>query len=671
MVHFNLSLRKILYALGASVFIVILLLSGAVLYLQNYGLQNVATEKGSKVLGRSLAMKELRLIWNWTDPQIKIRGIKIANTEGFKDPDLFAADALDLRIKIWPLLIGQFQISDLRIDTPVLILEKKSEDAKNWDLPIFSNARAVTETVVPEDRHDFPLVGTSSIRNGKIIYRDLTKKIDLELILALAEGGSGKGNTDLKITGKGTLQDKVFSLDMTGGSIDELRDSSKTYPLTVNLQMGDTRVDIKGHFKEPIQMTGIDATLSVEGHNMADIFYLTALPLPPTPPYKLQGHLSKVRDVWAYEDFSGKVGDSDLAGSLSYNTAGERGFAKINLNSKLMDMDDLGGFIGLAPSLKKGETSAPEQKVMAAKQAASEKALPDVSLNLDRLRATDLEATLRVDKLHAPGWPINSLDTHIVLKEGVLTFDPVDLGIAGGQINGMLVVDASKDIPSLKSDLVMKKLSLGQFFMNSPEMKDVTSGKFGGRVQLTGQGKSLAKVLGSSDGRVTFVMAGGKISLLIMEAAGIDIAEAAPLLLDQDRSTHIRCAIGDFKVTNGLLRSETFVFDTNDTNVSGTALINLKNEELDIKVSAHPKDPSILSARTPITVKGTLKDPSVGLSPEGLAGRGATAVILGALLTPVAAMIPFIEVGLGEDSDCRGLIQRAKAKSGTVAPQNP
>ena len=151
---------------------------------------------------------------------------------------------------------------------------------------------------------------------------------------------------------------------------------------------------------------------------------------------------------------------------------------------------------------------------------------------------------------------------------------------------------------------------------------------------------------------------------MIIEAAGLDIAQAAPLLLDRDETTHIRCAIGDFKATDGILHSEIFVFDTNDTNVDGTARINLKDETINAVIKAHPKDKSPLAARTPITISGKLKNPSIGLSPGELAGRGAAAALLGAVLTPVAAIIPFIELGLGEDSDCKGLVAQAKARSG-------
>jgi hypothetical protein len=63
-----------------------------------------------------------------------------------------------------------------------------------------------------------------------------------------------------------------------------------------------------------------------------------------------------------------------------------------------------------------------------------------------------------------------------------------------------------------------------------------------------------------------------------------------------------------------------------------------------------------LSARSPLNVTGTFKDPSFTPDVKALAARGGAAVLLGTLLTPLAALIPLIEWGPGKDSDCSGLI---------------
>jgi uncharacterized protein involved in outer membrane biogenesis len=423
--------------------------------------------------------------------------------------------------------------------------------------------------------------------------------------------------------------------------------------------MGSTRVNLEGTFADPVQMTGVNAQLDLRGDNLADLFYLTGIPLPPTPPYQLIGHLQKQNGIWGFHNFKGWVGDSDLAGELTYDINKQRGLVKAELVSQLLDMKDLAGFIGATPT---EGTLSPTQKEQAERVKTSPRLLPDIPINLTRLRAANMNVRLKANQIKAPDLPINNLDIGFNIENGVLRMDPFNFGVAYGIISGSLILDGQKDIPIIQSDLLIKRLSFKQFFAKT-RFESLSAGYFGGRLQLKGTGSSLADVLATSNGRIILMMSGGTISLLIIDAAGLNIGQAVPLLLGRDKTTTIRCAIGDFKVEKGLLNSDVFVLDTTDSNIVGKMHINLKDEALDANLESHPKDFSLLSARTPITFGGTLKNPSIGLDPKELALRSTSATVLGVFLSPLAAIIPFIELGLGKDSDCGELIEHARRYS--------
>jgi hypothetical protein len=59
-------------------------------------------------------------------------------------------------------------------------------------------------------------------------------------------------------------------------------------------------------------------------------------------------------------------------------------------------------------------------------------------------------------------------------------------------------------------------------------------------------------------------------------------------------------------------------------------------------------------------IKGTLSKPQVGVDPSQAIARGAAAAVLGVLLTPLAALLPMIDLGLGKDSPCHELIREAQ-----------
>lgn len=650
---------------SALTFLVLLVLAiGATVFFAESWIKNAANGKGSSATGRTFAIDgPLDIQWNWTTPRVHMEKVRLGNAPDMDGDNMLEIGAIDFNIKIWQMLYGKLNMPDLTITDARLVLQKKDNDHKNWDFPALSKGKAVGTAVVPDNRREFPVIGNFTLKNSRLIYKDDIKKLDLDLALDTATGSSADNKQAIVVTGKGKLQDKIFELNAKGGSVAMLRKGGEDYPLDLSVTMGTTKVTVNGTFKDPIKMTGIDAALTVKGDNMADLFYLTAIPLPPTPPYDIAGQLKKDDKAFYFNDFKGKVGDSDLSGSLKDDVSGERGNITATLVSNYLDMDDLSGFIGVPPSTKKGEAAGAEQKQEAAKRAASPRLLPDVPINLDRLRAADMDIDFTAHKLHAPGYPLQSLKATILLNDGILKIDPLDLGIASGSMTGSLVLDGREQVPDVKTDIMLKKLALKDFFKDS-RFEALSAGHFGGHIGLQGKGKSLADVMATSNGRLTLTMSGGAISLLIVEAAGLDVAEATGLILDKDKKTNIRCAVGDFKVTDGLLNSQVFVVDTGDTNFTGNARINMKSESINASIQSHPKDFSPLEIGTPILIDGTLKNPGIGIDVKEAGARGGVAAVLGTILTPLAAIIPFIETGVGKDSDCKTLISKAQGRSG-------
>lgn len=89
-----------------------------------------------------------------------------------------------------------------------------------------------------------------------------------------------------------------------------------------------------------------------------------------------------------------------------------------------------------------------------------------------------------------------------------------------------------------------------------------------------------------------------------------------------------------------------------------------------MQIKVHPKDSTLISARAPINIDGTLSKPEVGVDTGSLAVRGGAAVALGALLTPIGSLLAFIEPGLGENSQCAAFLHELDKKTGGAIPKN-
>ena len=93
---------------------------------------------------------------------------------------------------------------------------------------------------------------------------------------------------------------------------------------TVNLRMGQTVIAV-GTLTKPSDLAALDMRLKVSGKSMGRLYALSGVVvLPETPPFVTEGHLigtlSPQESCWIYEKFSGKVGSSDITGSLKYQS---------------------------------------------------------------------------------------------------------------------------------------------------------------------------------------------------------------------------------------------------------------------------------------------------------------------------------------------------------------
>src|SRR5256885_7123046 len=147
---------------------------------------------------------------------------------------------------------------------------------------------------------------------------------------------------------------------------------------------------------------------------MADLFPLTGLLLPRTPPFDTNGHLvgslEPGRAVWDYEEFDGRVGQSDLRGTLHYASGKPRPKLSGDLASRKLRLADLGPVVG-APSTKQGQKT---------RQAASGKALPTQRFDTSKWNAMDMDVRFKSDRIERPDRKSTRLNSsHLVISYAV------------------------------------------------------------------------------------------------------------------------------------------------------------------------------------------------------------------------------------------------------------
>lgn len=594
-------------------------------------------------------------------PQIGISGITLSNADWARNSQMFKAEKLAFSIRLRELLHRRVVLPEIILTKPEIDLERNAANQANW---VFDEG-VIADAAVPDDRGSFPIIGRLIIEDGRMQYRDANRDFDFVAQLASIRGKGrqpGAYDESISVKAKGQAQGKPLDMTLIAGSLIDLRDEDQLYPVDFKMVSGDTHIALKGHIDQPLALRGLDLTLQLRGPNLERLYALTGIPLPDSPPYQLTGKLQHTTGKWRVQSLAGSVGDSDISGNLEVHTADERLTFIAELESSLLDFDDLGPFIGMPPSTGKGETVSEEQAQQAAAQKQSSKMIPDDNFDLTKLREADAQVKLRAKKVLAPDLPIDDLFVDLQLKDGVLKMQPLKFGLANGELDSQIVMDANEEKIKWDYDVKLREFRLDEF-MRSQTLKDAVGGQLGGRIQMSSVGNSMHETAANGNGRMEMVLAGGRLSNLAIELIGLDVAESLGLLISgSERSVPLRCAVGDLIIEDGQLSSRILVVDTSDTRINGELAANLETERFQLRIEPKPKDPSLFSSRTPINVQGSFKDISVRPDVGNLALRTGAAVALGTIATPAAALLAFLEPGLGEDADCAGLLASKRAE---------
>jgi uncharacterized protein involved in outer membrane biogenesis len=597
----------------------------------------------SEATGRHFAINgDLHMDWSWT-PRLTVNDIELDNAPWGSKPEMFTLDRAQVSVSIPELFKGHIVVPEIEIGRPRLLLEKNREGQANWQFGPKEKEKDKDKFGWPLGRRWFPKIERLDIKDGRFLFDDPGAGTNLDMNVSTAVGASNEQALELK--GKGRLQDKQFNLSVRGGSVLTLWETDKPFPLDVKVDYGDTGARVKGTIAEPLKLEGPDLRFEAEGPDLAVLRPFTRAWIPKTPPYRFAGRISRDGERWRIRDFEGKLGGSDLSGNLMFMMRDERPYLDGDLVSKKLDFRDFAGFIGANP-----KPDAPPRP----------KLLPEEPYDVEGLRVADADIRFRSDNIVTPYLPVDEVLAHVKLDRGLITIKPANATIDIGRITAGIEMDARGRRIQTRLETNISKVPFKRLVSKTP-FADVTAGVFFGRVDLTMAGNSVAEMAAEADGGITVIMEDGRISGLMMEVAGLDILETLGVLVSGDPALPVRCTISDFIVSDGVVKTKLFLMDTTDTNILGEGQVNLRDETVDYRVSAHPKDISLLSARTPVIIKGTLKKPAPRPEVTPLLARAAASVALGVLAGP-AALIPWVELGLEKDSPCRALLDAAKRK---------
>jgi len=658
--------------------------------------------RASRSLGREVEVGgSVDLLWRWrrridgTDTfspgfALTAEDVRIGNPEWATRKRFAELGSLDIDVRLFALLWHRLDIPAMRLVHPKINLEQRKDGASTWtftpegkpdssawsvevgeiafdegEVAITDEARAldVRATIT---RLDTPIpFGQRVEGDDPSTRREVIQRVGREAAQRLRKASDERAERRAERGRDVTPPPYVFAWKASGkidgervtgqgrmGAVLALQ-NPRPFPVRADVDFGATSIALTGTITDPTSPDAIDMRLWIAGPNLAKLYAITGIALPNTPQYatvgRLAGHFRPHRSVLRYEDFTARVGGSDLAGTLTYRSDGDRPTLSGDIDSSVLQFRDLGTLLGAEP-----ET-----------EASTGRLLPSAPFNVEHWKAMDADVHFTGKRVvRTEDLPISNVDSRIKMQSGVLSLDPLTFDMAGGNVKSSIRIDANAAPPKGVISIDSQHLKLHRLFENVGGLKQ-SPGEISGKIKLSGAGNSVAALLGHSSGSVDLLTTGGRVSETLMEEAGLNFANVLIAKMKGDQMIDIDCAAAQLTVTDCVAKADLFVFDTDVAIVVIDGTINLGDEHVDLTLHPDSKNLRVFSLRSPLHVVGNFEHLDVSVDKKSLFARGGGALALGVVATPLAALIPLIARGSDneETKSCAPLVAELGKKS--------
>ena len=675
----NFKARSPLAIAGITVLVAVILLVLGLSFMDWNRLKGPLERSASAHFGRGVTLAGPLQVQVWSrHPTITLSELTVGGPPW--DPDHAVAKIERVQIQLEPLrslLKAALVLGRVEIVHPVIYLHEEKSGRANWT---FENRAPTKQRASAPPK--LPALHDLVIESGKLTLIDEKRRLKVEGTVEAAERAAPNEAKPFRIEGKGTINQEPFTLDIAGGPLQVLT-PYRPYPFSLAIRAGQNHIHAAGKVLKPFDLSALELDVDADGPDLAQLYYLTQITLPNTPPFKVKANIERDGMRIAVRKIAGSLGGSDMAGTVDIDATTKRPSVKANLVSRHLYLKDFAAVTGSrtrpGTSLAAGGPATPGRaSAQAAAADNTARLFPTARLQLERMRAIDAEVDFQATSIEAGTVPFTQLLLHARLQDRVLSLEPLRVDLAQGHLAGAFHIDARSSPPRVSAEVRASDIQLSQFKAKAAHGEPPVDGVLDARAVLEGTGDSVHGVMSDATGQLTVIVPSGDVRAAFAELTGVDVAKGIGLLIEKPNDkAPIRCGVAQFAVKTGTAHAEDLLIDTQDVLIKGLGQINLGSEKLDLTIQGQPKKIRLFRIRSPIEIRGELLKPSFRLKPGKLAVQGAAGAVLGALLTPAAAILAFVDPGLAKNQDCGQLLaqtqqrQPVQAAPGRTAEAQP
>ena len=588
-------------------------------------------------------------------------GIRIANPSWATRPMLFAADRIDTRISPWSLLFGKRRLYWLDLTNGAVDLE--------WNAAHTTNSWTFATDQKGGKPLAFPRIDRATVTGTTVRYLDPRLQLLADLKIDDINSADARIGRAVGVTGKGVVRRTPFVVGARLLTPDATvaRGENK---LTLTAYAAHNRIDVAGTLPTIADIENVPLQVRATGRNLSELLHIIGVVIPQTRHYTLHAQLVQSGTDYRFTHMAGVAGDSDLSGTFTIAAIEPRTHISAELATRTLDIVDAAPFIGYNPDIvaTKGAIAA-----AAATGAAPQRLLPDASIPVDELGNFDANVHWTVGVVRSKNVPISHIDLTLALKDRELQLSPLTFAMSRGNVAADVMIDAQQRPARNFYDIRLAPTPMGRLLAGFGVAESGTTGTVHGRIQLTGIGDSMHAWLSNANGRIAFVIPAGTLSARNVQLSELDIGVFAQRMFQHElnQPVAINCGLVAFTARNGEAAADPILIDTAKNVITGRGGFNLGTEAMDLSFRAYGKRFSLFSGQSPIGLKGYFSKPAIEVLSPQLLARAGTAVGLGLLATPPAAILAFVDIGDAKAAACGPVLAAADAAAQRTTKGKP
>ena len=567
--------------------------------------------------GRDLSIQGKVAVSAFPSLSVQVGNVALANPPGYTSKDLIRLGAVDVRLKLLPLLGGKVEVDSFVLVDPVISLETDRQGKGNW---VFDTAPAAPSAAKAPDAKSAapstasPTSGPADIRlgdvritggkltqiDGKTGARQEVSDINLQV---------GLKSLDSPLSAKGSLtwNGKKIDIALDVASLKAVM-AGEASATSLAVTSDPVKLGFKGSAKGGTA-AAVAGDLDLGVPSIRALAAWTGSPITMAGsglgPLSIKGKLAASAAQIAFTQASIDVDAIKSKGDVTVALGGAKPAIKGRLDVEMLDLNPY-----LPPEGASGSGKAAGGGDAAkSSQPAAKSGWSDDPIDASGLKAADVDFALSCGGIIVKKIKVGRSALKLALHDGKLVADLTELALYQGAGKGRIGLDGSQPGVGLDASFQLKGLQAEPFLTDAADTNRLSgTGNFD--IAVTGRGKTQRQIVSALDGKGALSFLNGAIKGINLAAMLRNVTNAFTGGGASSEKTDFAELGGTFTIAKGILTNNDLALKSPLLRVEGKGTVDLPQRSVNYRI-----------------------DPKVVASLQGQGGGNASGLVVPVLVT--------------------------------------